>query len=662
MTASGEGPARGGRSRAAAHAPGVAGAGVIGTAGHIDHGKSALVTALTGIDPDRLDEEKRRGMTIDLGFAHLDLPSGRRIGVVDVPGHERLIKNMLAGAAGLDLVLLVVAADEGVMPQTREHLDILRFLRVHRGLVVLNKMDLVTDADWLALVEEDVRAMCAGTFLEGAPVLRVSARTRTGLAELVEAIDRTLDDAPARDIAAPARLPVDRSFTMEGFGTVITGTLWSGRVRGGDMLELLPARRQVRVRQVQSYGVPVEEARAGQRVALNLAGIGKDEVRRGDVLAPPAAIEPSRVLDVRLRLLRHAPPLLDHGRVRLYLAADDVIGRVRLLDRTRLAPGDSAVAQLVLERPTVALRGDPFVLRRYSPMTTIGGGEVIAAPAALRRRGDAAAAEVASLETSGPDARLLAALRAAGPAGTSVEALVPLLGEGRERVTAETAALISDGRAASIRGRLFASGVVGAVRDAILRTLAAYHAALPWRRGMPRDELKTRAFPVGDDRVYGYVFDALAASGEVDVAGALARARGFTPVRTAVEASATSAIDAAFRDGRYAPPDRGEVLARAADRGAAERMFQALLDDGTLVDVGAGVMFHRDVLADVEARVRDQLAAQGEITVASLRDLLGNSRKFTLTLLEYFDARRVTRRVGDKRVFAQRPPAARPAP
>ncbi|HLW46247.1 MAG TPA: selenocysteine-specific translation elongation factor [bacterium] len=627
--------------------------GVIGTAGHIDHGKSALVTALTGIDPDRLEEEKRRGMTIDLGFAHLDLPDGRRVGVVDVPGHERLIKNMLAGAAGLDLVLLVIAADEGVMPQTREHLDILRFLRVRRGLVVLNKMDLVADPEWLALVEDDVRALSAGTFLEGAPVLRVSARTGAGLPELVEAIGRALNEVPARDAAGPARLPVDRSFTMEGFGTVVTGTLWSGRVRPGDVLEVLPGQGEVRVRQVQSHGVPVDEARAGQRAALNLSGVGRDEVSRGNVLATPRTIEPAGVIDARIRLLRGAPALPYRGRVRLYIAADEVIGRVRLLDRMRLEPGESAAVQLVLERPVVAVRGDPFVLRRYSPMTTIGGGEVIASPAALRRRGQAAAAEVAALETSGLDARVLAAVRASAAAGTSVDALSPVLGEGRDRVAAEAELLVAGKRVLSIRGRLFAAEVAGDVRQAVLRTLAAYHTDVPWRIGMPRDELKGRAFDAGDDRLYSHVFDALAEAGAIAVGGDHVRVRGFVPARTAADEAAAAALERAYREGRYAPPDRAEALARAADRAAAERMAQALLDEGVLVDAGGGVVFHRDVLADVEARVREHLTQHGEITVASLRDLLGSSRKFTLALLEYFDARRVTRRVGDKRVLAR---------
>jgi selenocysteine-specific elongation factor len=594
-------------------------------------------------------------MTIDLGFAHFDLPSGLRIGLVDVPGHERLIKNMLAGAAGVDLVLLVIAADEGVMPQTREHLDILRFLRIRRGIVVLNKVDLVQDSDWLGLVREDVAKLCRGTFLEGAPVVPVSARTGAGIPDLVAAMDRGLREIPPRDADAPARLPVDRSFTMAGFGTVVTGTLWSGRIRAGDVLELLPAGRDVRVRHVQSHGAEVEEAQAGQRVALNLSGVAKDEVVRGHVLAAPGSFRPSRLFDVRLRVLPDAPPLVHHGRIRLYLGADEVIGRVRLLDRDRLEPGDTAVAQLRLERTAVAARGDPFVLRRYSPMATIGGGEVVSTASALRRRGTAAAEALAAHETSGLDAQVLDALREAGSAGTTVEALAQKIGMTRERISAQITALAQEGQAIQIRGRLFARDAAQQIRGAVLDVLEAYHREAPWRIGMPKGDLKSRVFAAGDDRLYGYVLEALAAGGEIVSRGELVRAASFAPVRTPADQEAFRMIEGAIRRGRYAPPGREEALAQMPDRAAAERMFQALLDEEVLVDVGGDVIFHRDVLGEIEERVVAHIMQHGEITVAVLRDQLGSSRKFTLALLEYFDLRHITRRVGDKRVLTRAP-------
>ncbi len=628
---------------------------VVGTAGHIDHGKSALVRALTGTDPDRLAEEQRRGMTIDLGFAHFDLPDGVRVGIVDVPGHERLIRTMLAGATGIDLVLLVVAADEGIMPQTREHLDILRFLRVPRGVVAVTKMDLVADPEWLALVKDEIGGLVRGTFLEQAPVVEVSSRTGAGLPALTAAIADGLAAARRANADAPARLPVDRSFTMAGFGTVVTGTLWSGQVRTGDVLALLPSGREVRVRQVQSHGEVVTEAVAGQRAALNLVGVGKDEVTRGDVLAAPGAYHPSAAVDVRLRLLPDVPPLRHHERVRLYLGADEVIGRVRLLDRDALPPGGEAAAQLRLERSTVAARGDPFVIRRYSPMATVGGGEIIAVDAPLRRRGAAAAAALVSAASAGMDVRMREALGRAGRGGATLDELARSLNITVPRAAELVETLRGAGGVYGIRGRFFSAETVELLRRAIVAALTAHHAAVPWRAGMPREELKRRAFPSGDDRLYGVALDGLAESGAVTAGPAFVRLTTFAPARSPEEAAAAEAIAAAYRHGRFAPPAPEEVLAHAVDRGAADRMFQALLDDGTLVEAG-GIVFHRDAVAEIEARAVAHLERHGELTVAALRDLLGSSRKYVLAALEWLDARRVTRRTGDKRVLVK--PAA----
>jgi len=631
---------------------------VVGTAGHIDHGKSALVKALTGTDPDRLEEERRRGMTIDLGFAHLDLPSGLRVGLVDVPGHERLIKTMLAGAAGIDLVLFVVAADEGIMPQTREHLDILRFLRVARGIVVLTKLDLVTDPEWLALVREEVAVLVGGSFLEGAPVLPVSARTGEGVPALVDAIDRGLRETAAPDADAPVRLPVDRSFTMAGFGTVVTGTVWAGRIHGGDALVLLPAGREVRVRQVQSHDEVVEEARAGQRAALNLVGVAKDEVHRGDVLVAPGTYRPSRVLDLHLRVLESSPPLRHQDRVRFYLGAAEVIGRIRLLDRDRLAPGDDAVAQVRLERECVAARGDAFVIRRYSPMVTVGGGEVIGADAPLRRRGRATVETLTTDAASELDARVLAAVRASGTVGTTVEAVAQTLGLVRDRASDEVGALVANEKVRDLRGRLFAADAADRVGRAVVAALAAYHRETPWRIGVPRDELKRRAFAAGDDRLYGDALERLVAVGDVALVGMFARAAGFAPVRTTEEAAAAELLESLYLRARFTPPGREEALARTGNRGAGARMFQALLDEGRLVDLGGDVVFHRDAVAAVEMLVARHIAAHGPITVATVRDLMGSTRKYVLAVLEHLDARRITRRVGDTRVLV-RPPAPR---
>ena len=621
---------------------------VIGTAGHIDHGKSALVKALTGTDPDRLEEEQRRGMTIDLGFAHFDLPGGRRVGIVDVPGHERLIRNMLAGATGIDLVLFVVAADEGVMPQTREHLDILRFLPVRAGLIVLNKIDLAPDPAWLALVRDDLAALTAGTFLHDAPIIEVSAKTGQGVDVLVGAIDRALSGIPGRAAEAPARLPVDRAFTMAGFGTVVTGTLWSGRIATGESLELLPQGRVLRVRGVQSHGTKREHAEAGSRVAVNLAGVEKDEVERGNVLTTPGVFVPTTRMDVRVRLLPQAPPLTHGARIRFYLGSAEAIGRVALIDRQALEPGQETIAQLRLERPLVADAGDPFVLRRYSPMLTIGGGVVLNAHPPLRRKGAAASPP----HDAGPDlsARVAAAAHDAGSTGVTVDDLMRVAAGTRAQIEDAVRALITSGRLVDVRGRLFHAETAEALAGMIRVAIAAYHAAEPWRSGIPKDELKRRAFSKGDDRIYALALERLAATGVIDDLGGLVRARGFVPSVDPKDAALRERIAAALREGRYAPPSR-EDLAQGAEAKRFEQAWRALLDDGTIVDAGQGVYFHRDAVEEIRQAVVDEVRGRGSVTVASLRTRLGTSRKYALTVLEYFDTIKFTRRRGDVRTI-----------
>lgn len=629
---------------------------VIGTAGHIDHGKSALVQALTGIDPDRLEEEKRRGMTIDLGFAHLDLPSGRRVGIVDVPGHERLIKNMLAGAGGLDIVLLVVAADEGVMPQTREHLDILRFLRLRQGIVVLTKIDLVSDPDWTALVEEDVRRLAAGTFLEGAPIMHVSARTGEGLDRLVAEMDRRLNGMDARSVDGPVRLPIDRVFTMAGFGTIVTGTLWSGRIRTGEVLEVLPVQAQVRVRQVQRHGERAEEVTAGSRTALNLVGIAREALERGMVLATPATFQPATLLDACVRTLPSTPPLPHLARLRFYLGTAEVLCRMALLDRDRLRPNEDAPVQLRLERPIVAVRGDAFVLRRYSPLLTVGGGEVIAVNPPRRRRGAAAAATVAALAGAKVGELVQAAIAERGLGGTALEALQLLVSQRREQVGEEVARLVQEGRVLQIQDRLFDAGVVERATVRMMEILQEVHRQVPWRLGLPREELKTRTFPGGDDRLVAMTLEQLIDAGTVRITRGLVSLRAHDPTYTPEESALRETILRAVREGRFAPPGLDEVQQRLGGEPAASRMVQSLQEAGEVVEVAPGIVFAADVLEEITRLVLARIESAGEITVAQLRDLLATSRKFALALMEYFDGVHLTRRVGDRRLLAAKPP------
>ncbi len=624
----------------------------IGTAGHIDHGKSALVRALTGIDPDRLAEEQRRGMTLDLGFAHLDLPSGTRAGIVDVPGHEALIHNMLAGAGGIDLVMLVVAADEGAMPQTREHLDILRFLNLSGGLVVLSKIDLALDADWVSAVREDLFELVAGTPLEGAPIIPVSARTGAGLPDLVAALDRLAAAVPERPAAGPVRLPVDRAFVMQGFGTVVTGTLWSGSIRPGDVLTLLPGGREVRVRGVQVHGDAVAEAGAGSRVAANLSGIDKDEIARGDVLATANAFRPTDRLDVRLRLLPTAPRLSHAARLHVHLGAGEVIGRVALVDRGPLEPGGAGLAQLRLERPIVAVHGDRFVVRRYSPTETIGGGTVLNALPSRRARGFRAAAAIASADQDGPSALVIEAVASRGGAGMPVGVMAAAAGLDSASAATATSAALAAGTLLEVGDRLFAASVADALRGRIEAALGAYHQQTPWRRGMPKEELKSRVSGA-EDRLFDTVLARLREDEQiVETRGLVALRRHVAQIADG-DAGVRSALLAALDRGGASPPALQD-LRRLGDQAAVDRMLQALADEGLITQIAPDLRVTAAVVEGVRQVVVEILRGGGEVTVASLRDRLQTSRRYALALLEYLDAIRVTRRVGDRRALGPR--------
>lgn len=621
----------------------------VGTAGHIDHGKSALVRALTGIDPDRLAEEQRRGMTLDLGFAHLDLPGGRRIGIIDVPGHEALIHNMLAGAGGIDLVMLVVAVDEGAMPQTREHLDILRFLRLAGGLVVLTKMDLAPDPEWVAAVRDDVTALVAGTVLEDAPVVPVSARTGAGLPDLIAALDRLVAAVPARPADGPVRLPVDRSFTIQGFGTVVTGTLWSGTIRSGDLLTVLPAARDVRVRGVQVHGERVPEACAGSRVAVNLAGVQKDEIERGDVLAIPGAFRPTDRLDVRLHLLPGAPALRHATRLHVHLGAGEAIGRVALVDRPRLEPGQEGLAQLRLDRPLVAVHGDRFVVRRYSPTQTIGGGVVLNASPSRRPRGSRTAAILEAVDRAGPPALVVAAVASRGQDGLLRAEAPAAAGLDAPAAASATSAALSDGSIVELGDRLFAGSVVDELRRRVEETLVAYHRRMPWRRGMPREELKSRVSAGTGDRLFDMMVAGLGDAGRITEQRGLLALAAYEPVRTEADERARAALLAALERGGVAPPAVDELRRLAGEAG--DRMLQALIDEGMVTQIGPDLRFATVEVERVRGTVVGMLRHGDEVTVASLRDRLQTSRRYALALLEYLDAVRVTRRVGDRRAL-----------
>jgi len=612
---------------------------VIGTAGHVDHGKSTLTLALTGINPDRLAEERRREMTIDLGFAWLDLPNGERVGIVDVPGHRDFIENMLAGVGGIDAAVLVIAADEGVMPQTREHLAILDLLAIPAGLIALTKIDLVRDPDWLELVQLDIMEAVQGTVLDGRPIVPVSARTGEGLDRLVAVLGDLLSQQPARRDLGTPRLPIDRVFTVPGFGVVVTGTLLDGSLRVGQEVELQPSGVRARIRGMQSHEQEIEVADPGRRLAVNLRGVEKGDVKRGDVLGPPGAWHPTTLLDASLRYLSGAHLPLAHGdAVKVFVGAAEVMGQARILDRDDVLPGDEAWIQLRLETPLVAARGDRFILRRPSPPETIGGGVVLdTAPGRRWRR-------------FRPEVIARFATLAAGDAPT-----VALLGLAQARAPIRLAEVpLSDAERASALAeeRLIALNDEWVIhpnawerlRARAVRALEEFHRAAPLRPGMPRDQLRGRL------RLEIPPFEAalpqLIAQGIVVAeAGGAIRLPGHTVRYTAAQEDALRRLWGDFERAPHTPPTYSQAAALVG-----EDVLTSLLERGELVRVSDEVVFPPVVLRAWIDVARATLERGEPLTVATLRDHFGTTRRYTLDFLERLDALGITRRAGDERV------------
>ena len=626
----------------------------IGTAGHIDHGKSALVDALTGTHPDRLEEEKRRGITIDLGFAFLE--SGDvKLGFVDVPGHERFVRNMLAGAAGIDLVLLVIAADESVKPQTREHFEICRLLDIERGIVALTKTDLV-DEDTLELVRLEVEEFVRGSFLEGAPILPVSARTGAGIEALRASLLAAAVAAPGRDNSRHCRLPVDRAFAVKGFGTVVTGTLVSGQVKAGDELELFPAGRLVRVRGVQSAGHDVERACAGQRTALNLAGIELADVRRGMGLASPGLFQPTRQIDARIQLLGTSRPLKNHALVHFHEGTAETVAEVVTLEGAAIAPGGSGLAQLRLREPALVLAGDRFILRQFSPVTTIGGGVVLDGLAPRHRASDAAALGLLRTLEAGNRDDSLAALAAAEPKGLGLAEIVARMAWSQDEIRASAEALERAGRL-RIASRdpwvACSAESFAACTTRMLAALDAFHRTNPLVGGMPREELRARAARHLRAEIFPAALADLAARGELEAQADTVRRAGRRIVLTADEQRARELLERAFETAGLTAPRFEELLpSLPVDGQRARKLVQLLLREGALVKVSEDLVFHRTAIA----RLRQLLAGYKQrhgarISVANFKELAGISRKYAIPLLEFLDREQATRRAGDERVI-----------
>ncbi|MBZ5678603.1 MAG: selenocysteine-specific translation elongation factor [Acidobacteriia bacterium] len=639
---------------------------IIGTAGHIDHGKTALVKALTGIDADRLEEEKRRGITIDLGFAHMELPAANgemlRLGFVDVPGHERFVRNMLAGVGGIDLALLVIAADESIKPQTREHFDILQLLGVKRGITVLTKSDAV-DAETLDVVRLEVEEFLRGTFLESprSPIVAVSSLTGAGIDELKGVLVAAAETVEARDSRALARLPIDRVFTMKGFGTVVTGTLVTGTIRRDEELEVFPTGRRVRVRGVQVHGMAADAAIAGQRTAVNLAGVSTEELLRGMTLAPPAAFETTRRLDVQLQLLPSAPHLLkERARVHFHSYTMETVAEIVFQEKkdpppaaenanvgqSGLLPGQQAFARLKLPQAALLLPGDRFILRQFSPVVTIGGGVVLDAAPLARRPAHADSLKI--LAGGNVEAILTARIARRQQEGISVSRLVAETGWAKNAVEAALKQALAQKVVLRIGDLLLHAPVVEELKQRVVSTIAAFHKGSPLVAGINKEELRAQA------EVSTEVFDAIAGvlAGEkkIEVFGELVRLPGHGVVMKDEEAESKKKIEEAFAMAGLRVPALHEVIAGLkVDKARAQKIVTLLLRDKVLIKVSEELVFHRTALEELRRQMAAYKAKSTKIDVGKFKELTGVSRKYAIPLLEYLDRERVTKRVGDAR-------------
>ena len=628
---------------------------VLGTAGHIDHGKTSLIRALTGVDTDRLKEEKERGITIELGFASLLLNGDTRLGIIDVPGHERFVKNMLAGVGGIDLVMLVIAADEGVMPQTREHLAICELLRVREGFVALTKTDMV-EPDWLELVQEDTAEFLQGTFLGGKPIVPVSARTGEGIDALLATLNDICRDLEPRSINGPARLPVDRVFTMRGFGAVVTGTLFSGSLHLDDRIDILPSGLSARVRGLQVHGEAMPTALAGQRTAVNLQGVERAEIQRGDILTAPGRFPVTHMLDVTLRLLDDAPrPLANRARVRFHVGASEIMGRVILLDRDDLQPGDETLAQLRLEAPAVAAPSDRYVLRSYSPVQTIGGGMILNTLPAKHRRYRPQVIEQLTILRDGATADAITVhLANAANAGLRWSELLlrSALDEATLRGIVDT--LLQQGTVVAVANDppwLLHREQYAQARQHILDLVGAFHRDNPLKPAMFTEELRSK-LPRMPEKVFTALAQALSADNLLEVSRDKVKLADHTVDLSPERQAVADALERVYLDAKHQPPSADEALeAQKLTRVGDRDMLQVLVDQDKLVRLKGDLFYHRTVLDHIEQQLRSHLAQQGELTAGEFRDLLQISRKYAIPLLEYFDNQRITVRMGDKRVL-----------
>ena len=632
---------------------------IIGTAGHVDHGKTCLIKALTGMDTDRLKEEKKRGITIENGFADM-LYGDYNISIIDVPGHEKFVRNMLAGIGGIDLVLLIIGLDEGIMPQTAEHFDILKMLKIKRGIVVLTKDDLVEDEDWKALVEEDVKEFLSGSFMEDAPIIRVSSYTGKNIEELKKLIGEELEKLPERDILPDAfRLPVDRVFTIEGHGTVITGTLMEGSVAVGDEIEIYPEETTVKVRNVQVHGENTDRAYAGQRTAINLAGVKKSDVNRGDVLAAPGSLKNSLMVDAAVEMFEDtARTLLDGSRVHFYCGSSESLAKVVLMDREFLDKGSHGYAQLRLETPVAVKKGDRFIIRFYSPVESIGGGVVLdACPVKHKRNDKSVIADMKIRETGSLKDILAVEAKEAGQNLITLKTAAVRLSSPLADVTKAAEELEEEGvlhRMTGFDGAYIHRDYIERVKESAENILKAYHDENPLSVGMDREEFRSRlirSLRIGEPKTAEAMISMLAVDGKLKISEVSVALADFDVKYTPEHLKMREEIIGTYKSAGYEMPKTEDVTAAFKDGVSAGHIIEALCAEGILARISYQYCLNREKYNDAACIVKSEIASKGEITLAEFRDAIGVSRKFAVEILEHFDKVKLTKKVGDSRVL-----------
>jgi selenocysteine-specific elongation factor len=629
---------------------------IIGTAGHIDHGKTEMVKALTNIDTDRLKEEKLRGISIELGFAFYTLPSGIKIGIVDVPGHEKFIKNMLAGVAGIDIVLLVIAADEGVMPQTREHMDILELLNIKKGIIVLSKTDLV-DEEWLELIKEDIRESLSSTFLQDAPLIEISSRTKKGFDLLIQELEKSVTEVEPKSNAGKFRLPVDRVFTVKGFGTVITGTVWQGKVNTGEMVEILPWGKRAKIRNIQVHGFDVDEASAGQRTAIALQGIEKNEIDRGDTLCAPDFLEPGYLLDVRLNVLKTCKiKVKNRLRIRFYLGTQEAFGRLILLDKEELFAGEQGLLQIRLESPVIAHPGDRFVVRTYSPLLTIAGGTVLdAKPTKHKRFKDYVINKLELHEKGTPKEIVENFILDSGSAGLDFGTLIQKSGREKDEMNSILSSLQSSGSIQIFTKNLYYHNkTIEEMTAELVNVLENYHKQFRLRSGISREELKNRITKIFPGSLYEELIIALDNQKKILISSDKIALSGFKISFTSAQQKLHSLIIEIYRKSRFSPPALEQLIneeLNGQEPKEIQNMVAALVETGELEKITTDFYLTSEAVAEIKKRLIDYLSKKPEITVGEFKELTSISRKYAIPFLEYFDKKRITRRVGDKRIL-----------